>query len=187
METEADNLAQVTELATDAVKGSIVSTFMTMANMQVRLGVAHLYTPTSAARRSICGVIGWVGPWTGTGIMDCSPEFACLLASLLLGTEEGAGGTALSEDALDAVAEMTNIIFGGMKTVLEGRLGSMGLSTPTVIYGNDVGMRGAKEQFTVIPVETGQHELSLKLYMTRRDEKRNGPSHFWGNGAAGAR
>ena len=38
---------------------------------------------------------------------------------------------------LDAVAEVTNMIIGNVKTVLESRLGAMGLSTPTVIYGRN--------------------------------------------------
>jgi len=130
----------------------------------------------------VAGFIGWVGNWNGTGIFECTPEFACKLSNLLLGTEL----TQLNEEALDAVAEMTNIIYGGMKAELETELGAMGLSTPTVVYGNDVGMRSTGEPFTVVPVVVDGCDLRLKLYMVRVEEKRNPLSHFWAATHSGA-
>jgi len=98
-----------------------------------------------------------------------------MLANLMLGTEH----TTLSEDALDAIAEMTNIVFGGMKSTIEARLGPMNLSSPTVIFGNHVGMRGARDGWTVLPVDVQDHAVQVKFFITRTDKKRNSPSHFW--------
>ena len=52
---------------------------------------------------------------------------------------------AINEDVLDSVAEVTNMIIGNVKTALEDRLGAMGLSTPTVIYGRNFQTRSARQ------------------------------------------
>ena len=58
----------------------------------------------------------------------------------------------MNEDVLDAVAEVTNMIIGNVKTALEDRLGAMGLSTPTVIYGRNFQTRSAgNQEWTVVP------------------------------------
>jgi|GEM_PF-3105104 len=175
METTIIDSSTVKDLAIHAVKDAITNTFLTMAGMEALVGTEYPHSQKDGVSRSVAGVIGWVGKWNGTGILECTPEFACKLSNLMLGSEQ----VSLNEDALDAVAEMTNIIFGGMKTELEAHLGTMGLSTPTVIYGNDVGMRSSGEAFTVIPIQIAEHLLHIKLYITRVEEKRNPLSHFW--------
>ncbi len=81
---------------------------------------------------------------------------------------------------------MTNIIFGSMKTRLEAQLGVTGLSTPTVIYGNDVGMRISGDAFTVIPVQIGESKIHLKVYIIQMEEKKNILNHFWAASCSGA-
>jgi chemotaxis protein CheX len=182
METSIIDTSLVKEKAARALQHAVSNAFETMAGMHAELGEVHPDKPTSSSGRSVAGFIGWVGNWNGTGILECSPEFACKLSNVMLGTE----GATLSEDTLDAVAEMTNIIFGGMKTDLEEELGPMGLSTPTVVYGNDVGMRSTGEPFTVLPVVIEGAELRVKLYMIRVEEKQNRMSHFWAASNSGA-
>ncbi len=43
----------------------------------------------------------------------------------------------VNEDVLDAVAELTNMIIGNVKTELEAQVGPLGLSIPTVVYGRN--------------------------------------------------
>ena len=64
---------------------------------------------------------------------------------------------AIDEDVLDAVAEVTNMIIGNVKTALENRLGAMGLSTPTVIYGRNFQTRSSgNQEWTVVPFDAGE-------------------------------
>ena len=182
MEATIIDSSAAKNLAVYAVKDAIIHTFLTMAGMEATVGIAYPHGQKSCASRSVAGVIGWIGNWNGTGILECTPEFACKLSNLMLGSDM----VSLSEDALDAVAEMTNIIFGGMKTELEAHLGAMGLSTPTVIYGNDVGMRSSGEAFTVIPIHIAEHLLHVKLFLARVEEKRTSLSHFWAASYSGA-
>ena len=51
--------------------------------------------------------------------------------------------TAVNEDVLDAVAELTNMIIGSVKTELESQLGPLGLSIPTVVFGRNFKTRSA--------------------------------------------
>ena len=53
------------------------------------------------------------------------------------------GSTAVDEEVLDAVAELTNMIIGSVKTDLEQHLGPLGLSIPTVVFGRNFKTRSA--------------------------------------------
>ena len=45
--------------------------------------------------------------------------------------------SAVNEEVLDAMAELTNMVIGNVKTKLESQLGPLGLSIPTVVYGRN--------------------------------------------------
>src|SRR3546814_14068538 len=53
---------------------------------------------------------------------------------------------AVNDEVLDAMAEVTNMIIGNVKTALEERIGCMGLSIPTVIYGRNFTYRAVGNQ-----------------------------------------
>ena len=81
----------------------------------------------------VVSFIGIAGGWAGTGSVSCSPAVACRICAAMLMTE----ATAVNEDVLDAVAELTNMIIGSVKTDLEAELGPLGLSIPTVVFGRN--------------------------------------------------
>ena len=76
----------------------------------------------AAPASGVVSLIGLAGAWVGSGSLSCSADFACKIASQLLMTEY----TADHEDVLDAVAEVTNMIIGNVKTALEKPPGSDG-------------------------------------------------------------
>jgi chemotaxis protein CheX len=84
----------------------------------------------------------------GTGSIACSAAFACKISSQLLMAEY----SAVDEEVLDAVAEVTNMVVGNVKTLLEEILGPLGLSIPTVIFGRNFTSRSAgTNEWTVVP------------------------------------
>jgi chemotaxis protein CheX len=172
----------ISQFAVEALQEVVPNIFLTMAEMDVQLGAEYINRHGAGSGRKVAGIIGWVGNWNGTGIFECSPEVACQLTNAMLGTQ----ADSLNEDTLDAVAELTNIIFGSMKTRLESKLGVTGLSTPTVIFGNDVGMRSSGDAFTVIPIQIGEDCIQLKVYIIQMEEKRSTFSHFWAASCSGA-
>jgi chemotaxis protein CheX len=87
----------------------------------------------------VVSFIGIAGSWAGTGSVSCSAAMACRICAAMLMTE----APSVNEDVLDAVAEITNMIIGSVKTDLEAELGPLGLSIPTVVFGRNFKTRSA--------------------------------------------
>ena len=151
------------EQAGEAIRKVIVNAFITMAGMDATVGPRDQPCAADDPRHSVSGIIDWAGAWQGIGTLDCSPEFACYLANLMLATQS----TTMTQDAIDAVAEMTNIIFGGMKRQLEPVFGRMDLNIPSVAVDEAAGSLHQAPKFTVIPVQIAEHSLQLKLLITQ--------------------
>jgi chemotaxis protein CheX len=91
------------------------------------------------AQDGVLSFIGLAGSWVGSGSVSCSPAVACRVCSHMLMTES----TAVNEEVLDAVAELTNMIVGSIKNDLERELGPLGLSIPTVVFGRNFRTKSA--------------------------------------------
>ena len=78
-------------------------------------------------------MVGIAGTWSGTGRICCNSRFACQVASAMLMTDY----TGLNEEVLDAMAELTNMIVGNVKTHFEEVLGPLDLSIPMVVFGHN--------------------------------------------------
>ncbi|MBM3813322.1 MAG: chemotaxis protein CheX [Acidimicrobiia bacterium] len=107
-----------------------------------------------------CGVaalVGIAGGWQGTGIISCSSNLACKLASQMLTTEY----VSVNDDVLDAMGEIANIVVGNIKTNLEEKLGILALSIPTVVHGKNFATRSlGKHDWTIVEFDCdGNHFL----------------------------
>ena len=69
------------------------------------------------------------------------------------------------------------MIIGNVKTALESRLGAMGLSTPTVIYGrNFQTRRSGNQKWTVVPFALGEERhVRAGLHRAERRMRRKRP------------
>jgi chemotaxis protein CheX len=94
---------------------------------------------TSDPNDGVVSFIGIAGSWAGTGSLSCSAAMACRICAAMLMAE----APNVNEDVLDAVAEITNMIIGSVKTDLEAELGPLGLSIPTVVFGRNFKTRSA--------------------------------------------
>jgi chemotaxis protein CheX len=82
---------------------------------------------------------------------------------------------AVTEDVLDAMAEMANMIFGNVKTELEEQLGGLGLSIPTVIFGRNFATRSVGQQsWTVVPIRAGSDLMELKICLAKNHDHQGG-------------
>ncbi len=149
MTAVADLVEQITQdELVEAIRSATHDVFSTMLDLQLAPGEVFLEKDKSVPSSGVVSLIGLAGPWVGSGSLFCTAEFACKIATHLLQTEY----PAMNEDVLDAVAEVTNMIIGNVKSALENRLGEMGLSTPTVIYGRNFQTRsGGNQEWTVVP------------------------------------
>jgi len=113
--------------------------FSTMLGSDLAGAEVNIETADSEPNDGVVSFIGIAGKWAGTGSLICSPSMACRICSAMLMTE----AESVNEDVLDAVAELTNMIVGSVKTDLESELGPLGLSIPTVVFGRNFKTRSA--------------------------------------------
>ena len=143
-----------------AIKTATQAVFSTMLSLKVAAGGVFVEKEEATPTSGVVSLIGLAGAWVGTGSLSCSTNLACKIASHLLAADYGSVG----EDVLDSVAEVTNMIIGNVKTVLEHRLGGMGLSTPTVIYGQNFQTRSTRNrEWTVVPFECEGERLWVQV------------------------
>jgi chemotaxis protein CheX len=108
----------------------------------------------------VVALVGVAGAWTGTGHVSCSPQFAQQLAGALLMTEYHA----VDEEVLDAVAEVANMIVGNVKTIFEEKLGPLGLTVPTVIYGCNYQTRSAGvKDWVMVRLRSGSESMDVNF------------------------
>ena len=147
----------------DAIRSATENVFSTMLGLEVASREAYTEVSVSEPSDGIVAVIGLAGAWVGTASISCTAAFACHVSSQMLGMEY----SGVNEDVLDAVSEISNMIVGGFKTIAEQRLGPLGLSIPTVIYGLNFSARTAgKEQWIVVPFDCGEDAFEVKVCLT---------------------
>jgi len=140
--------------------------FSTMLGSELARAEVTIEAFGSEPNDGVVSFIGIAGSWVGTGSLSCSPAAACRICSCMLMME----ATAVDEDVLDAVAELTNMIIGSVKTDLEQHLGPLGLSIPTVVFGRNFKTRtSATSEWTVVPVYWDEECLLVKLCLTRNE------------------
>jgi chemotaxis protein CheX len=152
----------------DALAGFIFSaaeeTFATMLGLRIAPGdpsIGSLETVTASDR--VVALIGLAGHCNGTGMIACSPELACKLSSRMLLTES----RVVDSVVLDAMSEISNMIFGNIKTMLEGQVGLLGLSIPTVVFGRNFFTGSVGEQWVAVPLKVAEHNLELRMCLSR--------------------
>ncbi len=117
----------------DAINQSALQVFSTMLGVELHPGELVQAAAVEDPPCEVVALIGIAGAWAGAGNISCSAVTACKVCAHMLMTE----APAVNEDVLDAVAELTNMIVGNVKTELESRVGPLGLSIPTVVYGRN--------------------------------------------------
>lgn len=158
--THADLVALVREATTGV--------FETMLSLEITPAEAYTNDTAPSSSNGVVSFIGLAGPWVGTGSISCSAPLACRIASQLMMTPY----EAVDDDVLDAVAEVTNMIVGNVKTALDEIIGPMGLSIPTVIYGRNFTSRTVgKQQWTIVPFFIGSEEIQVQLCLAPNREE----------------
>jgi chemotaxis protein CheX len=123
----------VQNLIVDSLRHSVMEVFSTMLTGSIEFEEMTVENATPEVTDHVVSFIGIAGTWTGTGSLTCSPGAACRVCSQML----MADFDSVTEEVLDAVAELTNMIIGNLKSDLERHLGQLGLSIPTVIFGRN--------------------------------------------------
>ncbi len=152
-----------------AVHAATREVFSTMLSMEISTGEAYTEESPSGPTDGVVSLIGLAGQWAGTGSMSCSAAFACRLSSQMLLIELNS----VDGEVLDAIAELTNMIIGNVKTSLEERLGPMGLSIPTVVFGKNFTTRSTRSGlWTVVPFHCGDDRIEVRICLAPNRQER---------------
>ena len=144
----------------DSIGRATREVFSAMLGVEIGESRATVQQGTPEANDGVVSLIGVAGAWAGTGSVACSPALACRVCSHMLMTQS----TAVDEEVLDAVAELTNIIVGSVKTDLEQHLGPLGLSIPTVVFGRNFRTKsGGSTDWIVVTFDWDGDSLTVRL------------------------
>jgi chemotaxis protein CheX len=140
--------------------------FETMLNLPLEVDPSVTQTEIEPETfHGVVALVGVAGTWTGTGHISCSPQFAQQLAGALLMSSYDA----VNEDVLDAVAEVANMIIGNVKTYFEEKLGPLGLTVPTVIYGRNYHTRSAGvKDWVLVRLHSGEETMDINFCLMPR-------------------
>ncbi len=154
-----------TELINDsvidaAIRASTAEVFSTMLALELEAHATQGGQTAGCTQSGVVALLGIAGDWVGSGSLSCDPELACRLASQLLMAEY----ETVNEDVLDAVAEVANMIIGNVKTAFEERVGTLVLSTPTVIFGRNFETRSVgNHDWVIVPFTCAGHTMHVQV------------------------
>ena len=159
----------VHNLIVSSLQHSVVEAFSTMLSGDIQFEGASVERETPESNDRVVSFIGLAGTWTGTGTLTCSQAAACRLCSQMLLAEY----SSVSEEVLDAIAEVTNMIIGNVKSNLERHLGPLGLSIPTVIFGRNFKTKSAGAEWIVERFRWDREELVLRISLRPNEIRGN--------------
>jgi len=144
-----------------AVHAATAEVFSTMLGVEVELAPVHADRSNPSIVEGLMAFVGIAGPWVGSGVFSCGASFACRICELFLMTE----ASAVNEEVLDAVGELTNMIIGNFKTAAEAVVGPLGLSVPTVIYGKNFTSKSlGNKDWLVLPFKCGDDTFEVRVW-----------------------
>jgi CheY-specific phosphatase CheX len=138
-------------LLTNAIEKATKEVFGTMLGAEVSLVTEAQSAPADAG---VVSLVGLTGNWSGTGTFSCNPTTATMIAAGMLMLDPAEISASIDDDVLDVVAELTNMVVGNIKNLLEEELGEMAISIPTVVYGRNFRFKN----FAGTSEETGTFE-----------------------------
>jgi chemotaxis protein CheX len=150
-----------------AVHSATAEVFSTMLGIEVETAPVHTDQSNPSVNEGVMAFVGIAGPWVGSGVISCTASFACRVCELFLMTE----AVAVSEEVLDAVGELANMIIGNFKTAAEAMVGPLGLSVPTVIYGRNFTSKSlGNNDWLVLPFKCGDDSFEVRVWFAPASE-----------------
>lgn len=151
------------EVAARAICDATTEVFTTMLSDTPAAGAPFVDRSGGGTSEGVVALVGLTGEWVGTGVVTCSATLASRLSAVLL-MSEPEPDEAVNEEVLDSMAEITNMIVGNVKNLLEEELGALQISIPTVVYGKNLTTRSVNEgEWYVVPFDCGGDRLEVRL------------------------
>jgi chemotaxis protein CheX len=149
------------------VRIAAADVFSTMLSLEIEPAPERVDAADPAVNEGVLTFIGLAGPWTGAGTISCTAELACQLCSHFLMMD----AKSVNEDVLDAMGELTNMIIGNFKTMVEEHLGPLCLSIPTVIYGRNFTSRSiGHNAWVVLPFKCKGEMIEIRVCLAPSED-----------------
>lgn len=153
------------EQLTIMIRQATRDVFGMMLGVELEDREAFVHESGAVHTEGVVALVGLAGNWAGSGTFTCSATLASKISGLLLMQEF----SAIDDEVLDAIGEVTNMVLGNVKTSLEEELGPMGLSIPTVIFGRNFTTRSlTKSKWTVVPFGCLDEYFEVRVCLTPR-------------------
>ena len=153
--------AVTTETIVEAVREATQSVFSMMLSLETQIQ-PHRTVDQPDPVDGVVALIGFTGPWGGTGALYCQEELACKMGSAMLMMEVNE----INGEVLDGVGEVANMVLGNFKESIETHTGTLGLSVPTVVYGKNFSTRSAiKSDWTLVPFQCASDSFEVRICM----------------------
>jgi len=111
-------------------------------------------------KRAVSAIVGFVGPTSGSVVVNMSEECACMMAGRLLGEET----KELSTQTVDGVCEIANIIAGQTKAMLSSTEHKFDrISIPSIVVGTSYFIRNYRGMKSItVEFEIPDQDNSLR-------------------------
>lgn len=148
------------------VRNATLDVCSTMLGVEAAAQPFQLTGSMTGPQDGVFATVGMAGRCTGSGTIAMNEALACKLAGTFMMSEY----TSVNGDVLDAIGEMANMVVGNVKTELEGLMGSIGLSIPTVVYGRNFRTKNlSKTEVVTINFLCDGNELSVSLALNETE------------------
>ncbi|SRR5579864_2443571 len=153
-----------------ALRGATEEVFSTMLGMAITAGEPSRQPSRPEPVNGVVALIGLTGPWVGTGGISCTADFARKLSGQLLMSEF----SSIDQEVLDAIGEITNMIIGSFKNLLEAEIGMLEMSIPVVVFGHNFTAASIhRTDWVVLPFECASELLVVKACLAPQTEQHN--------------
>jgi chemotaxis protein CheX len=151
-----------TQHISESIQKATTEVFSTMMGLEVEARAAHADDCCPSANDGVMAFVGIAGPWVGNGILSCSADLACKLSSRFLMSD---GTLPMSEEVLDSIGEMANMVIGNFKTDAEAHVGPLVLGVPTIVYGRNFTPRNlGKKSWLVMPFQCDAEPFEVRIW-----------------------
>ncbi len=114
------------ELVVSAIETATSEVFATMIGAEISVE-GRTEAPEAGPGQRVVSSLKLSGSAIGLAIMSCPAELACMISSQMLQDRYHS----VNPEVMDATGEIANMVVGNVKNVLEEKLGSLCLSTPS--------------------------------------------------------
>lgn len=153
-----------TQEIAELIRANAEKTFSTMLGLPLSAGPERVEPVMATNDGGVIALVGFAGEWSGSGAVRCSSRLACTISSQMLMAEY----PSVNDEVLDVIGEIANMIIGNFKDDAAYKLGPLGLSIPTVIYGKNFQARNANGlSWTVVPFDCQGELFEVKISIVR--------------------